>query len=84
MAYKETNTTIKNMSHLTVNEPGPATLALHADDPVNVVSDVAPPLHLSTTYRYSNNPEDLVAWADTDVCTSLLPDATIELLKLSF
>lgn len=56
-----------NMSHLTINEPGPATLALHADDSVNVVSDVAPPLHLSTTYRYSDNPEDLVPWADTDV-----------------
>jgi cystathionine beta-lyase len=46
----------------------PATLALHADDVLNNVTDVAPPLHLSTTYRYSENPEDLVPWADATVC----------------
>ncbi|PGH32252.1 cystathionine beta-lyase [[Emmonsia] crescens] len=43
----------------------PATLALHADDPLNVVTDVAPPLHLTTTFRYSNNPEDLIPWSDS-------------------
>ena len=44
----------------TTGGPGPATRALHADDVVNVVTDVAPPLHLSTTYRYSENPDNLV------------------------
>ncbi|PGH14539.1 hypothetical protein AJ80_05859 [Polytolypa hystricis UAMH7299] len=44
----------------------PATLALHADDPLNTVTDVAPPLHVSSTYRYSDNPEELVPWADTE------------------
>ena len=39
---------------------GAATRALHADDVVNVVTDVAPPLHLSTTYRYRKDPEELV------------------------
>lgn len=67
MADETIDTTTKNMSDLTIDGPGPATLALHADDSVNVVSDVAPPLHLSTTYRYSDNPEELVAWADVDV-----------------
>ncbi|OAX80589.1 hypothetical protein ACJ72_05078 [Emergomyces africanus] len=43
----------------------PATLALHADDPLNVVTDVAPPIHLSTTFRYSNNPDELVPWSDS-------------------
>jgi hypothetical protein len=50
-----------------MKDPGSATLALHADDRLNLVPDVAPPLHLSTTYRYSDNPEDLAAWADTPV-----------------
>lgn len=49
-------------------KPGPSTLALHADDELNTVRDVAPPLHLSTTFRYSNNPEDLVPSADATVC----------------
>lgn len=39
-----------------------ATIALHADNPVNVVTDVAPPLHLSTTFRYPNDPEQLTPW----------------------
>ncbi|OJJ51738.1 hypothetical protein ASPZODRAFT_148962 [Penicilliopsis zonata CBS 506.65] len=38
---------------------GSSTRALHADDPLNVVTDVAPPLHLSTTFRYPDNPDDL-------------------------
>jgi cystathionine beta-lyase len=37
----------------------PSTLALHADDPLNVVTDVAPPMHLSTTFRYARDPEHL-------------------------
>ena len=37
----------------------PATLALHADDPLNVVADVAPPIHVSTTFRYSKDPTQL-------------------------
>lgn len=57
----------ENMTNINLNERSNSTIALHADDPVNVVTDVAPPLHVSTTYRYSNNPEDLVALADNDV-----------------
>ena len=41
-----------------------ATLALHADDSINVVSDVAPPLHVSTTFRYASDPSVLVPAAD--------------------
>ncbi len=37
----------------------PATLALHADDPLNTVEDVAPPIHVSTTFRYPKDPERL-------------------------
>jgi O-acetylhomoserine/O-acetylserine sulfhydrylase-like pyridoxal-dependent enzyme len=32
-----------------------ATLALHADNDVPQGSDVAPPIHLSTTFRYRNS-----------------------------
>ncbi|KAF7718839.1 Cys/Met metabolism, pyridoxal phosphate-dependent enzyme [Penicillium ucsense] len=37
----------------------PATEALHADDRLNLVPDVAPPMHLSTTFRYSKDPDQL-------------------------
>lgn len=53
------------MSHIV----GDSTRALHADDALNVVSDVAPPMHLSTTFRYSNDPAALVPLSDqTSVC----------------
>lgn len=43
---------------------GAATLSLHADSEVNVVNDVAPPLHVATTFRYPDNPDELVPVAD--------------------
>ncbi|PWY77058.1 cystathionine gamma-synthase [Aspergillus heteromorphus CBS 117.55] len=45
-------------------EMGTSTRALHADDALNLVADVAPPLHVATTFRYSDNPDDLVPLAD--------------------
>ena len=42
----------------------PSTRALHADDPLHLVTDVAPPIHLSTTFRFPSNPEDLVPSVD--------------------
>jgi hypothetical protein len=48
---------------------GTSTQSLHADDALNVVSDVAPPLHLSTTFRYSDDPSELFPAADLNsVC----------------
>ena len=44
--------------------PADSTLAVHADDITNTVHDVAPPLHLSTTFRY---PEGADPWAGTNV-----------------
>ncbi|RMZ87906.1 hypothetical protein DV736_g4868, partial [Chaetothyriales sp. CBS 134916] len=38
----------------------PSTLAVHADDALNVVTDVAPPIHVSTTFRYPRDPTKLV------------------------
>ncbi|KFY98773.1 hypothetical protein V498_01233 [Pseudogymnoascus sp. VKM F-4517 (FW-2822)] len=41
--------------------------AIHADDVLNGGhQDVAPPLHVSTTYRYPSDPEKLVPWAESD------------------
>lgn len=37
----------------------PATKALHADDETNGSNDVAPPIHVTTTYRYPRNPDQL-------------------------
>jgi cystathionine beta-lyase/cystathionine gamma-synthase len=37
----------------------PSTQAVHADDPLNVVDDVAPPIHVSTTFRYDRDPANL-------------------------
>lgn len=42
---------------------------VHADDFLNKGQDVAPPLHVSTTFRYSNNPDDLVPVSEQDVST---------------
>jgi cystathionine gamma-synthase len=49
-----------------------ATLCVHADDPLNGnVTDVAPALHVSTTYRFAKNPDDLVEAKDQDVSRRL-------------
>ncbi|OAL45963.1 PLP-dependent transferase [Pyrenochaeta sp. DS3sAY3a] len=36
-----------------------ATYGIHADDQVNVLTDVAPPIHTSTTFRYPLDPNHL-------------------------
>lgn len=45
-----------------------STLAVHADDILNRTQDVAPPLHVSTTFRYASNPDELVSARDLQVC----------------
>ncbi|KAK0119056.1 hypothetical protein ONS96_012124 [Cadophora gregata f. sp. sojae] len=37
---------------------------IHADDYLNQGSDVAPPMHVSTTFRYDRNPDKLKSWAE--------------------
>ncbi|KAK4459095.1 pyridoxal phosphate-dependent transferase [Cladorrhinum samala] len=39
-----------------------ASLSVHADDYINNHQAVAPPMHVSTTFRYSDDPDKLVAW----------------------
>lgn len=42
------------------------TLLIHADDALNyrVVNDVAPPINVSTTFKYSKNPDEWIPWKD--------------------
>jgi len=44
-----------------------ATQAVHADDYLNRAQDVAPAIHVSTTFRYADKPEDLIPVKDLDV-----------------
>ncbi|KAK5950824.1 hypothetical protein OHC33_008207 [Knufia fluminis] len=43
----------------------PSTLSIHADDPLNLHTDVAPPLHVSTTFRYATDPSQLRPFRST-------------------
>lgn len=47
-----------------------ATQAIHADDHLKSVDDVAPPLHVSTTFRYAEDPADLKPAAELNVRAS--------------
>lgn len=42
---------------------------VHADDYLNVGQDVAPPLHISTTFRYNRDPNSLKVWNELKVYT---------------
>ena len=44
-----------------------ASRSVHADDHTNTHTAVAPPMHVSTTFRYAENPDELVPWSDVDV-----------------
>jgi hypothetical protein len=44
-----------------------ASRSVHADDHANDHAAVAPPMHVSTTFRYNDNPDKLVPWSDIDV-----------------
>ncbi|CAJ2501443.1 Uu.00g042960.m01.CDS01 [Anthostomella pinea] len=37
---------------------------IHADDYLNSHQSVAPPMHVSTTFRYSDDPDELSPWAN--------------------
>ncbi|KAI0483065.1 PLP-dependent transferase [Xylariaceae sp. FL0804] len=41
-----------------------STQTIHADDYLNSHPAVAPPMHVSTTFRYSSDPEKLSPWAN--------------------
>jgi len=68
------NTLVTGTEYLEDQDPSPAisklsvsSQAIHADDYLNSGQDVAPPIHVSTTYRYSSNPDKLLPWDEYDV-----------------
>ena len=64
------NQQIEDLSALSLNDGlSLSTLAVHADDTLNGphVTDVAPALHVSTTFRYTNDLSKLIPIADEDV-----------------
>ena len=44
-----------------------STVAIHSDDSLNQAADVAPAIHVSTTFRYTDDPDDLVPAKDLTV-----------------
>ncbi|KAF2144010.1 uncharacterized protein K452DRAFT_285215 [Aplosporella prunicola CBS 121167] len=42
----------------------PETVAIHGDSWLNKSADVAPAMHVSTTFRYPHDPEQLTPWED--------------------
>lgn len=50
-----------------------STLSIHADDFLNgdSITDVAPAMHVSTTYRYTNDLALLRPLRDEDVCADI-------------
>ena len=64
--YQEDHAPSQGMSNLSLSS-----LAIHADDFLNVNQDVAPALHVSTTFRYSGDPDKLVPHHQLDVRGSL-------------
>lgn len=47
----------EELPNLSLEDVEPATLAIHADDVLNSIEDVAPPIHVSTTFRYPKDPD---------------------------
>ncbi|KPI41195.1 putative trans-sulfuration enzyme [Cyphellophora attinorum] len=49
----------ERLQELNLEILSPSTRAIHADDALNVLADVAPPVHVSTTFRYAKDPANL-------------------------
>lgn len=56
-----------NAPQLVERELDASTLAIHADDQLNHTPDVAPAIHVSTTFRYTDNPDKLVTVSELEV-----------------
>jgi hypothetical protein len=50
-----------------VRQLGLAAKTVHADDGIAAHRAVAPAMHVSTTYRYNDDPEKLQSWDNIDV-----------------
>ena len=52
---------------ISLEHPQPSTLAVHGDDSLNRTTDVSPALHVSTTFRYTSDPTELIPASDLAV-----------------
>ena len=52
---------------LALRDSRPATLALPADEALRLVDDIAPPIHVSTTFKYPNDPEQLMPFYGREI-----------------
>lgn len=59
---KESTRLATRMQHMSLSAQ-----TIHADDFLSSHQAVAPPMHVSTTFRYSNNPEELSPWHNPNV-----------------
>ncbi|KAK4935163.1 hypothetical protein LTR10_023726 [Elasticomyces elasticus] len=57
---------LEDLHQLNITSLSPATQAIHADDPLNLLTDVAPPIHVSTTFRYDKDPQRLRPFHERD------------------
>jgi cystathionine beta-lyase len=55
---------------------------VHADDYLNKGRDVAPPLHVSTTFRYNQDPDQLKVHRGDDVRSISYPNGANQLTNL--
>jgi hypothetical protein len=55
----DSQNTRTEVSSLDIPECKPATSALHADEELRLVDDVAPPIHVSTIHKYPDDPDQL-------------------------
>lgn len=53
-------------AHFPHHPLGLSSLAIHADDYISAHRAVAPPLHVSTTFKYNRDPAQLRTWDNTD------------------
>ncbi|GMK56056.1 hypothetical protein CspeluHIS016_0211120 [Cutaneotrichosporon spelunceum] len=56
-----TQNTPESLAHLS-----PATLAIHGDDGIQQHKAIAPAMHVSTTFRYHDDPDKIVFWGEYD------------------
>lgn len=52
-----------------------ASQSVHADDQISIHRAIAPAMHVSTTFKYNRDPDELRSWENTDVSPSLHLDA---------
>lgn len=54
------------MSTSDASKLGLASRMVHADDHISVHRAVAPAMHVSTTFKYNPDPDQLKQWENTD------------------